>query len=107
VKLTLLLFAIVFGWLMHACDWQWVYALKYDVKSAQVMIEKKPHSCEWDTSPLGNKHCHYERVISMVLIRWADDGRRLVSYDNETWYLVDPSVSVSPSVTVSWSRVDE
>ena len=25
-----------------------------------VNIEPKPHDCEWDTAPLGSKHCHYD-----------------------------------------------
>jgi hypothetical protein len=84
------------------------YAGKYDLKPEQVTIEKKPHDCDYQTSPLGNKNCHYERTISTVLTGITKGGRQVVSYDErKTWYFADPSVPISPSVTVSWRRIDE
>jgi hypothetical protein len=89
-------------------EWRWLYALDYSVEAGQVTIEKKPHDCEYDTSPLGNKNCHYERVISTVRTRPAGGGQ-MVSNDNwVTSHFVEPWLGpVSPSVTVSWRRVDD
>jgi hypothetical protein len=131
VKLILLGFAVWFAWLVHVSDWQWVYALKYDVNYTQVTIEKKPHDCEWSAAPIGEKNCHYERVISTVLTRPANieffpggrthrlasdpfekpviTGGQMVSIDNwVTWHLVEPwNGPISPSVTVSWSKIND
>jgi hypothetical protein len=101
-----LLLAVIYRFFQP--DWVWLYALNYNIDSRQVTIEKKPHDCEWATSPIGNKNCHYEREITKVLTSVSTDGRKIVSYDNrKTWYYADPSVDVSPSVTVSWRRIDE
>lgn len=37
---------------------------KYGVAKEMVYIAPKPHGCDFDDAPLGNKHCHYERIES-------------------------------------------
>jgi hypothetical protein len=39
------------------------YRAKYNVSDDRVIIERKPYDCEWETAPLGAKHCHYERTV--------------------------------------------
>ena len=38
-------------------------AEQYHISKDAVFIEPKPHGCDFDDAPLGNKHCHYEKVI--------------------------------------------
>jgi len=41
----------------------WV-AFNHNVELENVYEDPKPHDCEWDSAPLGSKHCHYEsRVV--------------------------------------------
>ena len=39
------------------------YTMKYALADEEVIIDRKPHDCEWETAPLGAKHCHYEKVV--------------------------------------------
>jgi hypothetical protein len=41
-------------------------AERYHVAPENVFIEPKPHGCDFDDAPLGNKHCHFERQESTV-----------------------------------------
>lgn len=36
-------------------------AEKYQISQDAVSIAPKPHGCDFEDAPLGNKHCHYER----------------------------------------------
>jgi hypothetical protein len=38
---------------------------KYNVPVERVSIQPKPHGCDFDDAPLGNKHCHYEKHVSV------------------------------------------
>lgn len=38
-------------------------AEKYNISVDRVIIEMKPHGCDFDDAPLGNKHCHYEKDV--------------------------------------------
>ena len=38
-------------------------ASKYGIAKENVIIDPKPHGCDFDDAPLGNKHCHYEKVV--------------------------------------------
>jgi hypothetical protein len=37
----------------------WV-AFTDSVNIENVTVAPKPHDCEWDSAPLGSKHCHYD-----------------------------------------------
>ncbi len=41
-------------------------AEKYQISQDAVSIAPKPHGCDFDDAPLGNKHCHYERKEELV-----------------------------------------
>jgi hypothetical protein len=45
-----------------AFAWRIKYALRYEVNLDDVTFERKPFDCDWDASPIGSKHCHYERI---------------------------------------------
>jgi hypothetical protein len=61
---------------------------QYRISQDKVVIEPKPHGCDFDDAPLGNKHCHYEKQV--------DVGRACGT----------PSCKVT-GVYVSWRKVEE
>jgi hypothetical protein len=86
------------------------YANKYGVKPEQVTIQKQPHDCEYETAPLGKKNCHYEQVVTTVLVTADIYGKAIVSYDDgktKTWHFIDPANPVTPSVVVTWNRIED
>ena len=36
---------------------------KYNVPVERVSAPPKPHGCDFDDAPLGNKHCHYDKHV--------------------------------------------
>jgi len=39
------------------------YAMKYEAEEKNVFIEPRPHDCEWDKAPIGNKYCHFDKIV--------------------------------------------
>jgi hypothetical protein len=50
-------------------------AKDYGVPQDKVVIEPKPHGCDYDDAPLGNKHCHYEKIVDTEKACPAQDCR--------------------------------
>ncbi|MGA8215604.1 MAG: hypothetical protein WB799_18545 [Candidatus Sulfotelmatobacter sp.] len=46
-------------------DSAWAYALRYNTLNQYVVIDRKPHDCDWDKAPVGNKECHFEKVVNV------------------------------------------
>jgi hypothetical protein len=63
-------------------------AQQYRVSQDKIVVEPKPHGCDFDDAPLGNKHCHYEKQVE---VQRACPG---------------PDCQVT-SVYVSWRKVEE
>jgi hypothetical protein len=42
----------------------WAYAIEYDTESQDVILEPKPHDCEFFKAPIGSKYCHFNRVVN-------------------------------------------
>jgi hypothetical protein len=61
---------------------------EYDLPQDHVFVQAKPHGCDFDDAPLGNKHCHYEKHVDVERACPRPDCR-------------------VTSVYVSWSKVDE
>ena len=38
---------------------------EYHISKQNVVVEPKPHGCDFDDAPLGNKHCHYEKAVDV------------------------------------------
>jgi hypothetical protein len=36
---------------------------KYNVPTERIDAPPKPHGCDFDDAPLGNKHCHYDKHV--------------------------------------------
>jgi hypothetical protein len=91
-KLMVLGGVIAFG--VYAANQNWFtpekdrLAEQYGVTQDKVIIEPKPHGCEFDDAPLGNKHCHYEKTVDAVKA------------------CPEPNCRVA-SVYVSWRKVEE
>jgi hypothetical protein len=74
-------------YLIFASD-QTKLASEYSVGEGHVFVQPKPHGCDCDDAPLGNKHCHYEKHVEVERACAAPDCR-------------------VTSVYVSWNKVDE
>lgn len=62
----LVLAGIAFAvWWVLPNDWRVKYAAEYMLNNDQIFIDRKPHNCEWASAPLGDKHCHYEKVVTV------------------------------------------
>jgi hypothetical protein len=40
-------------------------ANEYHISKQNVVVEPKPHGCDFDDAPLGNKHCHFEKNVDV------------------------------------------
>lgn len=40
-------------------------ANEYSVPADKVVVDKKPHGCDYNDAPLGEKHCHFEKVVEV------------------------------------------
>jgi hypothetical protein len=63
-------------------------AQEYKIAEDKVVVEPKPHGCDFDDAPLGNKHCHYEKSVDVERV------------------CPGPDCKVT-GVYVSWSKVEE
>ena len=61
----------------------WAYELSEDVNTKNVHIQAKPHDCDWSKAPIGDKECHFKRIVEVETI----DNKR--------------------EVFVSWEKVQE
>ncbi len=87
----------------------WAYALAYDTDESRVSVEPKPHNCDFLYAPIGDKGCHYERVVSVT--RYGSDvrtGQPIVSYDGgKTWAALPKNQRPRlTEVSVSWHRIE-
>jgi hypothetical protein len=61
------------------------YSFWYHVDSDNVVIEEQPHNCDWERAPLGDKGCHYKKVVT----RQRNDGHKVTG------------------IYISWERVQD
>jgi len=108
--------------LIWACDaltdlWysRWRYAATYGISESSVQITSKPHDCNFLAAPIGEKYCHYDRIVSFV--RWGENenGYPRISYDDgKTWEAytkTDPNEQVPRGnfvkmIAVGWDKKD-
>lgn len=86
-KVILILLAfVVLGFIVeciHSGPTQEYYGLLNNVPAERVTVIPQPHDCDFSKAPIGDKECHYERVVSK-------------SSDSRGYYLI-----------VDWRRVNE
>ncbi len=67
-------------------EWRIKWAARYGVAFTKVTVQDKPTLCDWGHAPLGNKSCHYERIVSRKVVTLSTQGKPIVSYDDgKTW----------------------
>jgi hypothetical protein len=62
-------------------------AHQYHVSQDKIVVEPRPHGCDFDDAPLGNKHCHYEKVVDTERVYPGAECRVTGVY--ESWHRVD------------------
>jgi hypothetical protein len=111
---ALYLFSFAVTWV--APTYKLGYFLKYSIyggstpgKTAtwnQVFVSPQPHDCEWETAPLGSKHCHYDPAVQTIRASVSKNGQLIVSYDEgKTWQIA--SGDEQPAIYVTWQKVEE
>ena len=83
--LAVIVLLVIIPWLLPD-DWPIKYAMQENVNRDNISIDKKPHDCDWDSSPLGDKHCHYKSQMTFYDGKYGDANKKL---------------------TVSWQRVED
>lgn len=63
-------------------------ASEYSISANKVVMDPKPHGCAYNDAPLGDKHCHFEKVVDV---------------DHEC---AQPNCKIR-AVYVSWRKVSE
>ena len=93
-------------WMFPESEWatKWRYNLDSDLTDAVYVMEKPPHNCEFLSAPIGDKHCHYDKVVHVVRVRDGPSGRE-VSYDGNSWSPAEPGVRAT--VYISWNKVED
>jgi len=108
------LIPLLFDWTGDLWHSKARYAMQYDVPTSSITVADKPHDCAFLAPPLGEKHCHHERVVTVEVVVHSHDtstNRPIVSYDDgKTWAWNDGYAGPSDrhvSVYVGWNKIDE
>jgi hypothetical protein len=92
--------ALVVWWLLPD-DWRIKYAAEYMLDPDQVAVERRPHDCEWNSAPLGDKHCHYEAMVTV----YNQDGKVIeTSFGKPD---SEPSDQKPTKARVEWRRITD
>lgn len=91
---------------------KWYYAMRYGISATHVLIDPKPHDCDFMKAPMGDKECSYKRIVSTVEWAKSQTNTPIVSFDGgKTWsgFTPDPQTYVPQfptvvSVEVSWEK---
>lgn len=94
------------------------YSITEDAPIDKVTVEKKPHDCEFSAAPLGEKNCHYEKIVDKVMWATSTKGEPVVSEDDgKTWTVATwakepgspkfPQYPTTRSVYISWKKVQD
>jgi hypothetical protein len=102
-----------------------VLSLRFSVSPENISIEPKPHDCDYNRAPLGDKGCHYEPAVTAYNAaaevvggdhapKYSHDtntGKPIVSWNyGKTWDWYSgteiPDQKIK-SVVVTWSKVSE
>ena len=105
VKVLFIIGLVIVGlafaaWWMLPDDWRVKYAAEYMLDNKQIVIDRKPHSCEWATAPLGDKHCHYEKLVTVF-------NRKNEIIEGPAPVDPEPEDQKPAKVYVAWQRVED
>jgi hypothetical protein len=113
--LSITIFAL---WWLVPDTWRIKYALQYNVQTEDVDIEHQPYNCDWDTAPIGNKHCHYGKMVNVVNKQnQVVDGTNVrlgaygatISFDGGQTWVNNPAEDNTKAfkVYVGWQKVQD
>jgi hypothetical protein len=97
------------------------YGLRYQTDPKSVQVQERPENCDFSWSPIGEKGCHYDKVVTINQTGRTSYGAQVTSQNDgglftlRTWYFVDGSRQThtavlgidTVAVDVSWVRVQE
>ena len=108
---------LLWAWYVVKDIWhsKWRLGLTYDVSSDKVLVDKTPHDCAFLAAPMGEKYCHYDRVVTTLRWSTSTNGEPIASYDEgKSWSVFTPDAgslvprtSAVQQVYVSWTKVEE
>ena len=75
---------VIWSWTPDSIKYPLLYQFEYSVRKDHVYLEKKPTDCDWGHAPIGNKDCHYERVVSFVKGATHAEDEVVVSWNKIT-----------------------
>jgi uncharacterized membrane protein len=90
----------VIVWWLLPNDWRIKYAAEYVLDSDHVTIEHKPYDCDWDSAPIGKKHCHYDAVVTI----YNQSGNVIEESGRMNRTPLDQNAA---KVHIEWQRVDD
>jgi hypothetical protein len=114
-------------WILLPASWTapLLYSVIYETQTSKVHYVEKPKDCEFMHAPLGDKSCHYKKVVYAYNLegeliggddapKFSEDkntNKPIVSFDNgKTWTFwlegKGPDRRVE-RVDVDWTRVSE
>jgi hypothetical protein len=116
-----------FIWTLLPESWTdpWKYSVIYSTNSNSVHYTDRPKDCDFIHAPLGDKGCHYKKVvygynIAGVFVAGDDapiyssdvqTGRPVISYDNrKTWQFLPEGTRIDThvdKVEIDWVKVKE
>jgi hypothetical protein len=87
----------------------WAYALGYDADEQYIHVTPKPRDCDFMHAPIGDKGCHYQRIVQVTPYSTNANNQPIISYDNgKTWAPLPEGQKVGKTeVDVSWERVGD
>jgi hypothetical protein len=90
------------------------YAAQYGVETYQIVEDKHPRDCSFMTSPLGTKGCHYDRVVSPVIVKktcvafpYPNTCTSQVSSDGDNWRPAAPGDPDRTVIYISWRKLED
>jgi hypothetical protein len=60
----LILAGAIGGFVWWVMPDKYAYSFQYDVDLDNVFVDKKPKNCDWEHAPIGDKGCHYKKVVT-------------------------------------------
>jgi hypothetical protein len=117
VQWIVLILVGTFLWSLPGRIWhsRWRYKEFYNIDDSKIHVDAVPHDCAFFSAPLGDKYCHYERVVQIT--RWSSNqyGYPFISYDDgKTWEHFSPPENVKvpaestvEEVNISWEKKED
>jgi len=99
-------FVLVPRWADSLFDSKTRYTIQYGVTTEHAFVQPEPHDCDFVRAPLGDKGCHYDKVVTTSKCGTDNaTNKPIISYDDgKTWNWVTEGVTCQSEVAVSWNK---